>query len=197
MTGKTMPGFHVSISLSPYESILTQILHDLRDQQVVARLWEKDHTLWKSHPEGITNRLGWLSSPQDMISGCGMLCSFARGLHAEGFRKALLLGMGGSSLAPEVFRNTFGVAEGFIDLSVLSSTIPETVSAVWDSIDPGKTLFIVSTKSGDTVETSSFLKYFFNRLRDVLGAKEAGQRFIAITDPGSALTEMAERYNFR
>lgn len=197
MTGETMPGFHVSIKLGPYEGILTQILHDLRDQQIVARLWEKDHTLWKSHPAGITNRMGWLSSPQDMISESGNLYSFARGLHEEGFTKALLLGMGGSSLAPEVFRKTFGVAEGFIDLSVLSSTIPETVSSAWDRIDPGKTLFIVSTKSGDTVETSSLLKYFFNHLRNVVGAEEAGQRFIAITDPGSALAETAERYGFR
>jgi len=118
-------------------------------------------------------------------------------VRAEGFTDALLLGMGGSSLAPEVFRRTFGVRAGRLDLAVLASTDPDAVLARAEEHDAGKTLFIVSTKSGGTVETFSLFKFFYNRIVELVGERRAGANFIAITDPGSGLAETARRCNFR
>jgi glucose-6-phosphate isomerase len=117
-------------------------------------------------------------------------------LLAEGYTHALLLGMGGSSLAPEVFAKTFPDAEG-LRLSVLDSTDPGAVLAADRAHDPARTLYIVATKSGGTVETLSFLKYFYNRTRKALGEEEAGRHFIAITDPGSKLEALAKQHRFR
>jgi glucose-6-phosphate isomerase len=105
--------------------------------------------------------------------------------------------MGGSSLAPEVFCTTFGVQEGYLDLAVLDSTDPAAVAALAERLDPQRTLFIVSTKSGTTVETLSFFKFFYNGVSDAIGAQRAGAHFIAITDPGSPLADLADHYHFR
>jgi glucose-6-phosphate isomerase len=105
--------------------------------------------------------------------------------------------MGGSSLAPEVFRKTFGVADGYLDLAVLDSTDPAAVLAYAAKFDPRKTLYLVSTKSGGTVETFSFFKFFYNKTVEAVGADNAGEHFIAITDPGSGLATTAEQYKFR
>jgi glucose-6-phosphate isomerase len=110
---------------------------------------------------------------------------------------ALLLGMGGSSLAPEVFRKTFGVAPGFLDLAILDSTDPGAVLERRRSLDPATTLYIVSTKSGGTVETLSLLKYFYSVVVHALGPGEAGRHFIAVTDPGSGLADLARSLGFR
>jgi glucose-6-phosphate isomerase len=169
----------------------------LRENRIVPRIRGKDHTLWKPVPEEITNRLGWLRSPFAMPERLPEIDAFVEGVRAEGFRFALLLGMGGSSLAPEVFRRVFGVAEGFPDLAVLDSTDPGVVLGFAERLDPRRTLFIVSTKSGGTVETFSFLRYFYNLAAEKLGAEEAGRRFVAITDPGSALAELAAEHRFR
>jgi glucose-6-phosphate isomerase len=118
-------------------------------------------------------------------------------VQAEGYTHALLLGMGGSSLAPEVFRKVFGVQEGYLDLVVLDSTDPGAILAHDERLDLRRTLFIVSTKSGSTVETLSFFKYFYNRTMEVVGRDQAGDHFIAITDPGSRLEEIAIQYGFR
>jgi len=118
-------------------------------------------------------------------------------VRADDYTRALLLGMGGSSLAPEVFRRIFGVAGGYLDVAVLDSTDPAAVLAFADTLDPARTLFIVSTKSGGTVETFSFMKYFFHWTAERLGEKEAGRHFLAITDPGSALADLAEAHRFR
>jgi glucose-6-phosphate isomerase len=115
----------------------------------------------------------------------------------EGYTNALLLGMGGSSLAPEVFRNTYGVRKGYLDLTVLDSTDPGAVLNQAEKLNPSKTLFIVSTKSGGTVETLSFFKFFYNRVLEAVGAENAGAHFVAITDPGSHLAELADQYEFR
>jgi len=119
------------------------------------------------------------------------------GVRADGYTDALLLGMGGSSLAPDVFRQTFGVAPGYLDLAVLDSTDPDAVAAHARRLDPARSLFIVSTKSGGTTETFSFFRYFYRWLVRALGPAAAGRHFIAITDPGSALVDTANRYAFR
>jgi len=118
-------------------------------------------------------------------------------VRTAGYTQVLLLGMGGSSLAPEVFRKTFGVKKGFLDLAVLDSTDPGAVHHHEKSLDLGKTLFIVSTKSGGTVETLSFFKYFYNKMIEAVGKEDAGKHFIAITDPGSKLEELASTFDFR
>jgi hypothetical protein len=118
-------------------------------------------------------------------------------VRADGYTQVLLLGMGGSSLAPEVFRRTFGVAAGYLELAVLDSTDPGAVLNYAQQFDPSRTLYIVSTKSGGTVETLSFFKYFYNHTLADVGADEAGRHFVAITDPGSSLEDLAQRYQFR
>jgi len=186
-----------SFSLGHYQGAVDAALADLRDNTILARIWKHDHTVWKPEPTEITNRLGWLHSPEVMAEAIPGINAFVETVRAEGYMHALLLGMGGSSLAPEVFRFTFGVKKGCLDLAVLDSTDPDAVLAQAKRFDPAKTLFIVSTKSGGTVETFSFFKYFYNLTAEKLGTEKAGSHFVAITDPGSGLADTAKKYNFR
>ena len=165
--------------------------------KVAERIRRKDHTLWKPEPTEISNRLGWLDSPSAMRERLSEIASVVRTVRNDGFGFALLLGMGGSSLAPEVFRRIFGAADGFLDLAVLDSTDPGAVLARTERLDLKRTLFVVSTKSGGTVETFSLMKYFFNLVADRLGAGRAGGQFLAITDPGSALADLSRKHHFR
>ncbi|NOY07546.1 MAG: glucose-6-phosphate isomerase [Spirochaetes bacterium] len=166
------------------------------NNNVIERLWEHDFTLWKEKPDEITNRLGWLTIAERMKERIPSLSEFADEIRAKGYTQVLLLGMGGSSLAPEVFKRTFGAAPGYLDCAVLDSTDPEAVLEWDDKLDYNKTVFIVSTKSGGTVETLSFFKYFYNRTLEKAGKGNAGEHFIAVTDPGSKLVRLAENYNF-
>jgi glucose-6-phosphate isomerase len=186
-----------SISLGFHTVLVDTALEDLEKNQIMTRIWSKDHTVWKQFPNEIADRLGWLHSPHDMVGKTKEIHDLANAVRADGYTHALLLGMGGSSLAPEVMRKTFGVKERYLDLSVLDSTDPGAVLAFAKGHDIQKTLYIVSTKSGGTVETFSFMKYFYNMVYDVLGVKQAGRHFIAITDPGSSLADIAEMYHFR
>jgi transaldolase/glucose-6-phosphate isomerase len=160
------------------------------------RLWAKDPTVWAETdlPE-LTDRLGWLGLPDEMGGVVAELTAFAASVANEGIRFVVLLGMGGSSLAPEVFQNTFGNADGYPELIVLDSTHPGAVAAVDARIDLAHTLFLVASKSGTTLETLSFFRYFWNCLmRDGLSQ---GGRFVALTDPGSALEDLAAERGFR
>ena len=177
--------------------MIDRALADIEHHQVVVRIWAKDYTVWKGEPTEIADRLGWLDSPKKMMGTLGEIDALVEAVRADGYTHALLLGMGGSSLAPEVFRKTFGVKAGYLDLEVLDSTIPGAVLAYAERFDVHRTLFIVSTKSGGTVETFSFMKYFYNRVAEALGADQAGRHFIAITDPESRLAHLAGRYQFR
>jgi transaldolase/glucose-6-phosphate isomerase len=175
------------------------MLGKLDQQKFAERLWARDATLWKSEAEHlkiIRNSLGWLTITQEMRKHLGEITAFAEEVRKAGFRQVVLLGMGGSSLCPDVLRATFGSAPGFPELHVLDSTVPANVSHVEKAIDLEKTLFIVSSKSGGTTETLSFFKYFYSHLQ---GAKRgrAGENFIAITDPGSGLETLAKGKNFR
>ncbi|NIR52140.1 transaldolase, partial [candidate division KSB1 bacterium] len=184
-------------SLGKYQDAVDRALHELRDNQIMSRIWAHDHTVWKDDPDEISNRLGWLHSPEVMPENVSKIEALVKEVRADGYTHALLLGMGGSSLAPEVFRFTFGVKEGYLDLAVLDSTDPGAVLDYTKKLNPEKSLFIVSTKSGGTVETLSFFKYFYNRVTQAVGADNAGKHFIAITDPGSKLEDLAQSYNFR
>jgi transaldolase/glucose-6-phosphate isomerase len=159
-------------------------------QDVVGRIWAKDHTVWKPDPAEITDRLGWLTVINAMQERTGELEAFAKKVAAEGFTRAVLLGMGGSSLAPEVLRKTFGVADGFVDLTVLDTTHPAAIAALAQTLDLERTLFIVASKSGGTIETLSHFAYFFEQA-------PRGEQFIAITDPGTPLEALAQTRGFR
>lgn len=184
-------------TLGTYEQRVETALLKLRDERVMQRIWAHDYTVWKPEPTEITNRLDWLHMPEVMPDHVEDITAFVERVRADGYTHVLLLGMGGSSLAPEAFRQVFGVKEGYLDLAVLDSTDPGAVLAHADRLDFAKTLFLVSTKSGGTVETLSFFKFFYNKAVDQLGEEEACKHFVAITDPGSGLVDTAKQYNFR
>jgi glucose-6-phosphate isomerase len=158
--------------------------------RVVERIWGEDHTVWKDDPTEIADRLGWLTVTGSMAERAADLEAFAHDVAADGFEKAVLLGMGGSSLAPEVLASTFGSADGALELIVLDTTHPDTVRRVTDELDPDRTLFVVASKSGTTVETRSHLEHVWALAPD-------GRRFVAITDPGTPLVDLARERSFR
>jgi transaldolase/glucose-6-phosphate isomerase len=169
------------------------------EEQVAQRIWQKDPTLWggdKDTPE-LSNRLGWLTISESMLEHAGELREFAGGCMDEGLTDVVLLGMGGSSLAPEVFRRSFGKLEDGMTLHVLDSTDADALRAAEQAVDLSKTLFLVSSKSGGTVETRSQFEYFHARVREEVGDEQAGGHFVAITDPGSSLVDLADEREFR
>ena len=158
------------------------------------RLWQRDATLWTGSDEA--NWLGWLDIVDEQIVQHEQLSKIAKEVQQRGFQHVLLLGMGGSSLCPEVLRITFGRSTHFPNLHVLDSTDPAQVKAFEHQIDIPKTLFIVSSKSGSTLEPNIFKQYFFERTKQAVGATKAGSHFIAITDPGSKMQQVAESDRF-
>jgi glucose-6-phosphate isomerase len=159
------------------------------------RLWQRDASLWTGDDEA--NWLGWLDIVEEQIAHPVELRNLAKEVWSAGFKDVLLLGMGGSSLCPEVLRTTFGRIPGFPDLHVLDSTDPAQVKAFESKVDIARTLFIVSSKSGSTLEPNIFKQYFFERTKQAVGADNAGSHFIAITDPGSKMQQVAEADRFR
>jgi transaldolase/glucose-6-phosphate isomerase len=160
-----------------------------------ARLWARDASLWTGADEA--RWLGWLTGPQDFAHELGELQAFAAELRAEGLGHLLLLGMGGSSLCPEVLAETFGQLPGGPKLHVLDSTVPAQVAAIERELDLPRTLIIVASKSGSTLEPNIFHAYFYDRMVKAIGRDAAGRHFIAITDPGSKLETVATRDGFR
>ena len=186
-----------SAHLGDLQAAVDAALDELTKAETARRIWARDHTVWKPDPKEISNRLGWLDTTGVMAGNVRRLRAFVDEVRKAGYRKVLLLGMGGSSLAPEVFRKTFGVTHGYLDLAVLDSTDPGAVLAHARAMTPAQSLFIVSSKSGSTVEPLSLFKHFYNWTMDALGRERAGEHFVAITDPGSGLAELADRYRFR
>jgi transaldolase/glucose-6-phosphate isomerase len=181
--------------LGRYEAAVGARLARWEEEGFARRLWEKDHRLWSAEPiPELADRLGWLELPDTMTAEVGRLSRFAREIAAEGIRDAVVLGMGGSSLAPEVYARTFGAAFGRPAVTVLDSTHPDAVRALAARLDPAKSLFVVSSKSGTTIEVTSFLHYFWERLKE---APERGRRFVAVTDPGTPLEKLARESGFR
>ena len=168
---------------------------DWQAAENVSRLWQGDASLWTGADEG--QWMGWLGITEDPATQTDHLRTIADDVRTGGFDQAVLLGMGGSSLCPEVFKMTFGRIDGSPELHVLDSTDPAQVQGVTDRVDSARTLFIVSSKSGTTLEPNMFKEYFFDRVMQRLGADQAGLHFIAITDPGSQLQHVAERDRFR
>lgn len=196
----------VTLQLGAHQAAFQQAAQRAQDERVIERIWERDYTLWAPQPDEISNRLGWLDIAERMQAEVPALQAFATEARAAGLKRVLLLGMGGSSLAPELFSRLFAEdswgkeeqpEERQTRLRVLDSTDPAAVLAADEAHPPRETLYIVSSKSGGTVETLSFFQYFYNRALDVLGVDLVGAHFIAITDPGSSLAALAERYKFR
>src|SRR3954467_2441858 len=174
------------------EPAIAQRVQQAVEEQVARRIWQKDESLWGGPgvPE-IGNRLGWLTIADKMLEEAGELKLFADGCVDAGLTDAVLLGMGGSSLAPEVFRLSFGDQAGGLKLHVLDSTDPGAVLAVERAVNLDTTLFIVSSKSGGTIETLSHFRYFHEK------TGHDGSRFVAVTDPGSPLEDFAHENGFR
>ena len=188
---------HPSVSLGEHLPDVEAALAGIREREVVGRIWRHDHTLWKPDPEEISNRLGWLTVMDVMEEQVPVLEAFAQEVRNAGYRHVVLLGMGGSSLGPEVLHQTFGSAQGYPELMVLDSTVPAWVQAVTDAIDPSRTLFLVSSKSGGTIEPLSFYKRFRSLVEEAVGKEKAGLNFAAITDPGTSLEGIAQQQGFR
>ncbi len=182
-------------SLDGASALIETTLKDWRTQGKVRRLWQKDSALWSGKDEN--QWLGWLDIVEAQRTNLSSLMQLAEEIKADDFQHILLLGMGGSSLGPEVLKRTFGVMDGCPELLVLDSTVPAQVRACAQKIDPRKTLFIVSSKSGGTTEPNAFTQYFFDQVAQAIGADRAGSRFIAITDPDSPLQQLAEHRRFR
>jgi len=187
--------------LGNFDLAVESRLNGWAEEDVARRIWQKDGTVWVPDaveagqtPE-LVDRLGWLTLPHEMRKEAAALTAFAAGVCQAGFEHVVLLGMGGSSLAPEVLMKVFGNAPGFPALIVLDSTNPQAVQAVADKIDAARTLFLVSSKSGGTVETLSFFKYFFDAVSRV--KENPGENFVAVTDPGSKLEALAAEKSFR
>jgi len=170
-------------------------LEDWKKNNKVARLWQKDASLWSGTDE--SNWLGWLTITEEQMAHIEVLKQVAGDVKKARFKDALLLGMGGSSLCPEVLRMTFGKMKGFPELHVLDSTDPAQIKAIEAKVDLQRILCIVSSKSGSTLEPNIYKQYFFERVKAKVGEKEAGNHFIAITDPGSKMQQVAEADKFR
>ena len=174
---------------------LSEAIDDWKMAGKVRRLWARDAALWTGSDE--SNWLGWLGITEDQLAHKQHLEDLAKDIKTAGFKHALLLGMGGSSLCPEVLKMTFGKMDGFPELFVLDSTDPAQVKAFENRVDLANTVFIVSSKSGTTLEPNIFKQYFFDRVTQKLGAGKAGGRFIAVTDPGSKFEQVAQGDGFR
>jgi transaldolase/glucose-6-phosphate isomerase len=173
-----------------------EFLSRMEREWILSRIWAHDFTVWKPNPTEITNRLGWLHAPFSMMRAVDRITAFANDVRASGFKHVVLLGMGGSSLAPETFARTFGAAPGWPNLSILDSTHPVAIAETERQLDLSHTLFVVATKSGTTTETLSLFRYFHNRALEKKQA-QPGAQFVAITDPGSPLVELAAHHGFR
>jgi len=177
------------------ESDVKASLADWTKAGKVHRLWDGDPLLWSGEDEN--KWLGWLHITEQQIAGIENLKAIAADVKKSAFKDALLLGMGGSSLCPEVLRMTFGKLGGYPNLHVLDSTDPGQIKCIEGKVDLSSTICIVSSKSGSTLEPNIYKQYFFERVKAKVGEKEVGNRFIAITDPGSKMQKVAEKDKFR
>jgi glucose-6-phosphate isomerase len=183
----------ISFLLGQYQSAVTNALAKMLRSNITARIWAKDHRLWKPKPDEIINRLGWLNAPAETLSNIGYIRTILNPITEDGVKDVVLLGMGGSSLAADVFNRIFGSAQGFPRLHVLDTTDPGVIRGITRSLDLEKTIFLVSSKSGTTLEINCLFHYYYNLVRDKMDSP-AEERFIFITDQGSALHELSFKF---
>ena len=196
------PRFALGASAAAFEAAVERA----RGESWATRLFDRDVTLWSADPRvgaGIADRLGWLDAPEHFADRTAGLEGFGDGVVEAGFTTVVVAGMGGSSLAPDVLHRTFGTTEGYLDLRLLDSTDPDAVRAVFDDLDPLRTLVIVASKSGTTVEPNAFLAEAWQRLEEALDAADhrpyerPGASIVAITDPGRSLEAIPHHDDFR
>ena len=178
-----------------FRATVQPAIETLNRDQVIKRIWSKDHRLWKPDPKEITDRLGWLTVQDQMRQQVELLQCCVADAKKNSIKDVVLLGMGGSSLGPEVFRTAFGPQKGAPRLWVLDSTIPGWIRQVTKAISPARTLFLVASKSGGTIEVMSLFAHFWKLVTKAKG-NQGGSQFVAITDPGTGLEKMAKDYGF-
>jgi len=188
----TPPGYRLPDDL---EAKVQAALQDWADGGKVGRLWARDATLWTGRDEA--RWLGWFGIVDQQLGRVDDVRRAAEDVRQAGLSHVLVLGMGGSSLCPEVLRMTFGRLVGWPELHVLDSTDPAQVRTLETTVDLARTLFIVASKSGTTLEPNIFKQHFFECVKATVGAAEVGRRFVAITDPGSQMQRVAEADGFR
>jgi transaldolase / glucose-6-phosphate isomerase len=180
---------------APLTQAVQATLKDWQAGNKMARLWRGDPSLWTGDDED--KWIGWLTIVEDQLAHLKQFTDAAADAANAGFTHALLLGMGGSSLCPEVLKITYGKQPGHPEMHVLDSTDPAQIKSIESQVDLAKTLCIVASKSGSTLEPNIFKQYFFDRMQQIVGKDKAGEHFIAITDPGSKMQQVAERDKFR
>jgi len=186
----------INFSLGEYRDDVDRLVYNWKKSKYLFRLWERDISLWSSKPEAeITDRLGWLELPGKIDKEAAGIRSFVNAVREDNIQYVMLMGMGGSSLGPEMFSKFIGKKPGYPELIVLDSTHPAAVMAVENRIDIEQTLFLVSSKSGTTLETLSFFRYFWEKVTKI--TSQPGDHFAAITDPDSPLASLAKKKNFR
>jgi transaldolase/glucose-6-phosphate isomerase len=189
----------VAVSLGDSNVDLVGTLEALAEQNFLERLWRKDPGPWatdRAAAEIVEHALGWLDFPEEVLDSTPDLRAFATEV-ARLYSHVVVLGMGGSSLAPDVLRATFGKVPGFPQLHVLDSSDPQQVKTLEDALDIPHTLFIVASKSGTTTEPEAFFRYFYGRVQKAVGDRDAGKQFVAITDPDTQLASEAKQCGFR
>ena len=189
----------LTASLGSHRVAVDATLAEADQQKVAKRIWEKDASLWKTeapHQKIITNSMGWLTAPQEMVDAADELRAFAESIRDTGqFEHVMVCGMGGSSLCPEVLRQTFGRQDSFPESLVLDSTDPDAITNFGKQIDLERCLFVIASKSGTTTEPLAFHKYWYHEVAQK--SATPGSSFIAITDPGSQMAETARAEEFR
>lgn len=190
-------GVKISYEIGDKVDYLEGALTDFRKERIVERIWKQDYTVWKPSPQEIANRLGWLNAPSWTFNHLGEIEAFAESIRRDGFQRVLLLGMGGSTLAPEVISRVFSSGRDYLPLNVLDTTDPALVLKESHQLERFKTLIVVSSKSGTTAETDALMKYFYRLLVALRGHQEAGRQMVVITDPNSRLAETGKKFGFR
>ena len=194
MLGSSISSIHYSLP-EALDKAVDATLERWRSEGNVRRLWARDAALWTNGPEA--KWLAWLDIANERLDHADELIAFQEDVKGAGFTHVLLLGMGGSSLGPEVFGETFGQRAGWPKLHVLDSTDPQQIRTFENAVDLPKTLVIVSSKSGGTLEPNILKAYFWARMQEAVGADRAGEHFVAVTDPGSHMQKVAEGDRFR
>src|ERR1700722_9725426 len=186
----------IRIAVSPdLRGAFDQASADWQNNSKIDRFWKKDPTLWTQ--DGEEKWMGWIDIVERQQKDLSDFASLAGEIKSADFQNILLIGMGGSSLCPEVLAKTFGDQEGFPALRIIDSTSPEYIWEVRNELNPADTLVIVSSKSGSTLEPNILKQYFFEQIKDAVGGEEVGSHFIAITDPGSKMEQVAKDDKFR
>jgi glucose-6-phosphate isomerase/transaldolase/glucose-6-phosphate isomerase len=191
-----MDNANISYSLGEYQNSIISALDSIHRDNIIARIWTKDYTVWKPAPDEITNRLGWLDAPAETLEKINYIRATLEPFTNGSINDVVLLGMGGSSLAAEVFNKIFGSEAGHPQLHIMDTTDPVLISQITQRLDLEKTLFLVSSKSGTTLEITSLFHYFFNLTLEKMGSS-ANRHFILITDKGSSLEELSKKLSIQ